>query len=249
MRAIRRFLGWFLLAFGGINLFPNPALGLVLLLWGILLLPAVNRMIEDRGWSLGGWKRLGIVVVSFIIMVVATPSSPESSEPEADFTPTAISSVSPSPTPSLTPSPIPSLTPTYIRPQVAENGSPFPSTSGYIEGYPREFTNGHSTVTVDNSQNDSDVLVKLFSLDTEPPKPARVFFIRAGEKFTVESVAPGTYDVRHQDLDTGGLSRTEPLEIEEEETAEGVNFTQLTLTLFKVANGNLETYPLSPGEF
>jgi len=242
MQTIRRFLGWFFLALGVVNLPPNPIFGVILLLWGILLLPAVNRLLEDRGWYLGGWKRLGIVVVSFIIMIAATPST-DSPEPEANPTPTAISSVLPSPTPSLTP------TPAYVRPEVADNGSPFPSTSDYVEGYPREFTNGYSTVTVDNSQNDSDVFVKLFSLDTEPPKPARVFFIQAGEEFTVESVAPGTYDVRHQDLDTGGLSRTEPLELEEEETAEGVNYTQLTLTLFKVANGNLETYPLSPDEF
>lgn len=32
---------------------------------------------------------------------------------------------------------LPSPVPSYIRPIVADNGSPFPSTSGYISGYPQ----------------------------------------------------------------------------------------------------------------
>lgn|GEM_PF-5584716 len=51
--------------------------------------------------------------------------------------------------------------------------------SGYIKNYPVRFSDGYSSITVDNSQNDSDVFVKLFSLDSKPEQPIRVFFIRA----------------------------------------------------------------------
>lgn len=55
--------------------------------------------------------------------------------------------------------------PGYVRPRLADNGTPFPRSSGYIDGYPLNFSDGYSSVTIDNSQNGSDVFIKLFSLD------------------------------------------------------------------------------------
>lgn len=101
-----------------------------------------------------------------------------------------------------------SVKPKYVRPKVADNGVPFPMKSGYIKNYPVRFSDGYSSITVDNSQNDSDVFVKLFSLDSTPEQPIRVFFIRAYESFTAKSVRAGNYDVRYRDLDSGSLVRT-----------------------------------------
>jgi hypothetical protein len=139
--------------------------------------------------------------------------------------------------------------PQYVRPTSADNGAPFPSVSSYISGYPLQFTDGYSSVTVDNSQNDSDVFVKLFSINANPPEPIRVLFIRARETFTVEKVRAGNYDVRYRDLDSGILSRTEQLSLKEVQVVGGVEFSNITLSLYKVRSGNMQTYPILENEF
>ncbi len=137
----------------------------------------------------------------------------------------------------------------YVRPSNADNGAPFPAESGPIENYPAQFSDGYSNVTVDNSQNGSDVFVKLFSRDSQPEKPIRVFFIRAGDTFTEKQVRAGNYDVRYRDLDSGGLSRTESFNLKEVNTEAGIQFSQLKLTLYKVPGGNMQTRPISEQEF
>lgn len=108
---------------------------------------------------------------------------------------------------------------------------------------------GYSSITVDNSQNNSDVFVKLFSLDTTPSKAARVFFIRAHDTFTVKNIRSGNYDVRYRDLTSDLLSRTEQFHLKEVRTKRGVQFSRLRLTLYKVLDGNMQTQPISEGEF
>ena len=154
-----------------------------------------------------------------------------------------------------TPAPVPKQAfrpppkPAYVRPPLAGNGSPWPTTSGYVRGYPSKFMNGYSTVTIDNSQNDSDVFVKLFSRDIVKPTPIRVFFIKAHDKFTVLNVRPGNYDVRYRDLDSGAKARADPFNLEEIPTDNGVRFTELTLTLYKVRGGNVRMHEISDAEF
>ncbi|MBF2073100.1 MAG: J domain-containing protein [Synechococcales cyanobacterium C42_A2020_086] len=159
----------------------------------------------------------------------------------------ASSTVSPTQVPDTSSPPRPK--PEYVRPTTADNGVPFPSASSYIDGYPIQRTDGYSNVIVDNSQNDSDVFVKLFILDTNPPAPVRVFFIRAREKFKVENIKAGNYDVRYRDLDSGALARTDPFNLREVQTLRGIKFSEVTLTLYKVYGGNMRTYPISENEF
>jgi hypothetical protein len=137
----------------------------------------------------------------------------------------------------------------YTRPLTAPNGQPWPISAGYIDGYDKLNTQGKSSITVDNTQNDSDVFVKLFALDTQQPYAVRHFFIPAYSSFTINKVNIGNYDVRYQDLGTGALSRTEQFQIEETDTGYSVEFTNLTLTIYKVQNGNMETYGLNASEF
>ena len=143
----------------------------------------------------------------------------------------------------------PPVTSNYQRSEFADNGAPWPQGSGYVSGYPRRLTDGHSTITIDNTKNDSDVFVKLYSLGASPPAPARVVLVRAFEQFTVRRVRAGLYDVRHRDLDTGALLRSESFELKEARMAEGIRFSRFTLTLYKVTDGNMESYPLSEEEF
>ena len=137
----------------------------------------------------------------------------------------------------------------YVRPSTAPNGRPWPTSSGYLKGEKHFHTDGLSTVTVDNTRNDSDVFVKLVTLDERQAYPVRQFFISAFGKFTLFKVRAGSYDIRYRDLTTGGLSRSEAFTLKEKPTYDGAEFSNITMTLYKVQNGNMQTYGLSEAEF
>lgn len=137
----------------------------------------------------------------------------------------------------------------YVRPAAAPNNSPWPTKAAYIKGYPVDHDDGYSKVTVDNSQNDADVFVKLVSLDDDTAYPVRQFFIPAHARFAMNKVTAGRYDIRYRDLDNGGLSRSEAFDVEEMRTGDGVQFSEITLTLYKVQDGNFQTYDLADSEF
>lgn len=139
--------------------------------------------------------------------------------------------------------------PAYERPLYAPNGETWPTVAGYVKGYKKLHINGLSSVTVDNTQNDSDVFVKLVSLEGAEAYPTRQFYIPAYSKFTVNKVNAGSYDVRYRDLNSGGLSRSESFNLEETEIDGGTQFSNYTMTLYKVRNGNMQTYGLSEAEF
>jgi hypothetical protein len=176
----------------------------------------------------------------------SSPSSASISLPSPTASPT-LPSLTPKPKP--TPKSKPAPKPKPVQGPTDDRGTPFPTKSGYLKGYPALSVGGYSSVTVDNSQNSSDVFVKLFTLDTTPPKAASVFFIRAHDKFTVTDVQPGNYDIRYRDLTSGGLSRTEQFNLKEVRTARGVEFSRLRLTLYKVFDGNMQIQPISENEF
>lgn len=137
----------------------------------------------------------------------------------------------------------------YVRPSLAPNGSPWPSNSALIKGYAYLRANGLSSVTVDNSNNDSDVFVRLVYLHEAIVIPIRSIFIKQGDKFEIKKIEPGRYDVRYQDLGSGLLSRSESFTLEETPTASGTQSDHVTMTLFKVQDGNMRTYTISPEEF
>jgi hypothetical protein len=137
----------------------------------------------------------------------------------------------------------------YVRPPAAPNGQPWPSRAAHVSGYPRLKTDGLSSVTVDNSKNDSDVFVKLVSLDGARPVPVRQLFIPAFRKFSVKGIEPGSYDVRYKDLDSGHPLRSDPIELREEPTATGTRFSNVTLTLYRVRGGNTEAHEIDESEF
>jgi len=137
----------------------------------------------------------------------------------------------------------------YVRPATAPNGKPWPTSASYLSGYQRHHTNGLSKVTVDNSQNDSDVFVKLVSTDGAKAYPVRTFYIPGHGTFTLNKVSAGNYDIRYRDLESGSLSRSEPFQLEENRTETGTQFSNLKMTLYKVKNGNMQTYGLAEEEF
>jgi hypothetical protein len=147
------------------------------------------------------------------------------------------------------PEPFHPPTPVYVRPTTAPNGQFWPSAAGYVRGYKILHSDGLSTVTVDNSQNDSDVFVKLVSLDGSKAYPVRTFFIPGHGSFKLSNVTAGSYDIRYRDLENGGLSRSESFSLEETQKDNGTEFSNVTMTLYKVRNGNMQTYGLAEDEF
>ncbi|NJD07021.1 MAG: J domain-containing protein [Methylococcaceae bacterium] len=139
--------------------------------------------------------------------------------------------------------------PAYTRPPAAPNGQQWPSMADYVEGYQQLHTGGLSSVTVDNSRNDSDVFVKLVSLDGATAYPVRQFYIPAFRTFTLNNVTAGSYDVRYRDLTNGRLSRSEAFNLREMPTSNGTQYSNITMTLYKVQNGNMQTYGISEAEF
>lgn len=139
--------------------------------------------------------------------------------------------------------------PEHVRPTTAPNGQPWPVSAGYVKKYQRLHTAGLSAVTVDNSENNSDVFVKLVSLDGTQAYPVRQFYIPAFGSFTVNKVTAGGYDIRYRDLSTNSLSRSEAFNLEEVSTYTGTQFSNFTMTLYKVQDGNMHTYSLSETEF
>lgn len=137
----------------------------------------------------------------------------------------------------------------YIRPAVAPNGKPWPQSAAYVDGYQQLHRDGLSSVTIDNSRNDSDVFVKLVSLEGAQAYPVRQFFIPAHGSFSIKKVKAGAYDIRYRDLGDGGLSRSEAFELSETPTYNGTQFSNITMTLYKVQHGNMQTHRLSETEF
>ena len=84
----------------------------------------------------------------------------------------------------------------WSRPATAPNGSPWPVVSGYVHGYPRLNVSGRVSLLIDNSGALDDVFVKVFDHDRKPIVAVRVAFVRAKDKFSMNQVMPGDYEVR-----------------------------------------------------
>lgn len=131
----------------------------------------------------------------------------------------------------------------------APNGTPWPVAAAYIEGLPQLNSDGHSEVTVDNSQNATNVFVKLVSISGSKAYPVRQFFIPAHGSFVVRNVRAGSYDVRYMDLSSGSKSGTPTFALTETAVEGGIEYSQYSLTLYTVANGNMQVRPLSDDDF
>ena len=137
----------------------------------------------------------------------------------------------------------------YVRAVAAPNGLPWPSRSGYVEGYAQINKGGLSEVLVDNSENDTDMFAKLVSLDGPSALPVRSFFVAAHSRFTLADLTIGTYDLRYRNLASGGLQRSPAFILEEVRTADGTQHSRPTMKMYKASDGSLQTYSLGEAGF
>ena len=93
------------------------------------------------------------------------------------------------------------------------------------------------------------MFVKLVAIEADKTVPIRQFYLPRSSSFSMNSIRAGTYDLRYMDLTDGSLSRTESFELQQIEEPEGIRYSRSTVTLYKVANGNLQSHALNPEEF
>lgn len=142
-----------------------------------------------------------------------------------------------------------SLEHVFERPPLAPNGKTWPAKAGYLLGYDKLNTSGKSSITIDNTKNDSDVHVKLALIDSYISIPIRQIYIPAYRKFKVDNITAGFYDIRYRDLTTDRLSKSEPFLLEESETEGKIKFSDLTITLPRVQHNGIEKLELAEAEF
>lgn len=131
----------------------------------------------------------------------------------------------------------------------APNGKKFPRTAGYVQGYPKLHMDGMSTLTIKNDQNDSAIFGKLIYLGGSKPKAVRHFYIPAWGGLILRDITAGNYDVRYKDLESGIISKTESFDLTEYETEYGSGYSEITMTLYKVSNGNMQTVTIPKNQF
>ena len=93
-----------------------------------------------------------------------------------------------------------------LQAQVAPTGEPWPTQSGYVDGYPLGNQGNEMQVLVDNSDNPSAVLVKIY--DLERHANVRHAYVQGSTKFLIDKLTAGKYEVRYQNIMIGG-SRTD----------------------------------------
>jgi hypothetical protein len=91
---------------------------------------------------------------------------------------------------------------TDLQSQVSPNGEPWPSQSGYIDGFPVGNQGEEMQVLIDNSNNASPVLVKVYDLDRR--SNVRHAYVLGRAKFMVDKLTAGKYEVRYQNILLGG---------------------------------------------
>jgi hypothetical protein len=140
--------------------------------------------------------------------------------------------------------------PSFVRPATAPNGAPWPSTASYMTGYKKRNMKGLSSITIDNTQCDSDVSVKLVSINASAAETtARRFYIPAFGQFTAKKLTKGNYRIEYEDLSTGRKYRGDPFEAQEIPVTGGVRFSNDSLTLYKVRDGNANMTEIGDTEF
>ena len=91
---------------------------------------------------------------------------------------------------------------TDLQTQVAPTGDPWPTQSGYVDGYPLGNQGNEMQVLVDNSDNPSSVLVKIYDLDRRAN--VRHAYVQGHTRFLIDKLSAGKYEVRYQNIMIGG---------------------------------------------
>jgi len=129
------------------------------------------------------------------------------------------------------------------------SGKPWPSAASYLRGLPQRATGGLSKLTIDNTDGGSNVYVKLCRASSTQCDGLRHVYIPRGSSFSINGIAPGTYDVRYRDLNSGRIAKSEPMALRQIEEEGGTKYSVIRLTLYTVTDGNTTFAPLTEEQF
>jgi hypothetical protein len=85
---------------------------------------------------------------------------------------------------------------------VAPNGEPWPTSSGYVAGFPIMNKGQDTQLTLDNSDNNFPVFIRVYDLDRR--SNVRYVFVQSQDRFVVDQLANGKYEIRYQNIDLAG---------------------------------------------
>ena len=120
--------------------------------------------------------------------------------------------------------------------------------TGYLHGVQQLAKGGLSSFKVDNSKGGGDAVVRLYLGGKKPA--VRSIFVKNGESFTAEAISPGAYRMRYRFIGSDDtFEAEETFQLLEKPSENGTRFSRLTVTLFKVANGNMAVKKVEANEF
>ena len=122
------------------------------------------------------------------------------------------------------------------------------SVTGYLNGSPPPQAAGLSTFTIDNKSCSADAIARIY-LNCDKPA-VRQIYIKTGEKFSATELAPGRYVLRYRFVGNSTTYEADKVfELEEISDSQGVNYSNVSVTLFTVANGNMKVKRVPESNF
>lgn len=137
----------------------------------------------------------------------------------------------------------------YVRPMLAPNQMPFPTTTSYLAGYEIKNNQGGSSVYVDNTKNENDVYLKLLSVEGKRVTAVRHVLIKGKTDFKLENLLTGKYEIQYMDLVSGLAGRSIVFSVEDKATEFGVKSSSLEVKLKTTTNGALGVENVSMDDF
>jgi hypothetical protein len=111
--------------------------------------------------------------------------------------------------------------------------------TGYLSGSLAPVAAGLSTFTVDNKSGSVDAIARIYLNGDKPA--VRQIYIKAGEKFTAPELAPGRYVLRYRFIGSSDTYEAEKIFVlEESSDSQGIKYSNVSVTLFTVTNGNMK---------
>ena len=120
--------------------------------------------------------------------------------------------------------------------------------TGYLKGQSQLASGGLSNFTVDNQNGSGDAVARIY-LNGEKPS-VRSMYVKQGETFTAKSLMPGTYVFRYRFTGSDDTYESDnPFVLVQTKTEAGTRYSNITVTLFRVKDGNMQTRKVDSSKF
>lgn len=120
--------------------------------------------------------------------------------------------------------------------------------TGYVKGEPQLAMGGMSTFSIDNKQGSADAIGRLYKNGAKPA--VRSIYVKAGETFKAQSLTAGSYIFRYRFIGSEATFEADKdIKLSESRTDTGTQFSNVTVTLYKAIDGNLQVKQVPADKF